>query len=257
LPDPDHDARRRFHIRNEAHRMCRKVRWIIDRDGTPFALTALSPEHPMRELERGEQVAIEDFRCVVVWQGNVSRAGGNLLVVTGEQASPVDLKPNVPVRVCFSEQRWLTKVRGRVLEREERTLKILLVGQDERVQRRGHVRVTLSQPTQLTITRPGGASQVIAAEVVDISEGGCQLRAASALSGGDVVQLDCNLDGTTIRLSGQVVHAWRDSDHYVAGVRAMGMSSGARTVISRFVIGRSLATPRTDTLAGRRRTTTR
>jgi len=211
----------------------------------------------MRELEIGEQIVIEDFRCVVVWQGSVARAGGNLLVITGEQASPVDLKPNAPVRVCFSEQRWLTKVRGRVLEREERTLKILLVGQDERVQRRGHVRVALSQPTQLTITQQGNASRVIDAEVVDISEGGCQLRADSALSGGELVQLDCNLDGTTIRLTGQVVHVWRDADRYVAGVRAVGMSPGARSIISRFVISRSLATARADTLSGRRRTAAR
>ncbi|HTD51106.1 MAG TPA: PilZ domain-containing protein [Acidimicrobiia bacterium] len=211
----------------------------------------------MRELEIGEQIIIEDFRCVVVWQGNVSRAGGNLLVLTGEQAPPVDLKPNAPVRVCFSEQRWLTKVRGRVLEREERTLKILLVGQGERVQRRGHVRVAVSQPTQVTITHQGGASRVIDAEVVDISEGGCQLRADSALSGGDLVQLDCNLDGTTIRLTGQVVHVWRDTNRYVAGVRTMAISSGARSVISRFVISRSLATARADTVAGRRRTPAR
>ncbi|MGO9876094.1 MAG: PilZ domain-containing protein [Acidimicrobiia bacterium] len=208
----------------------------------------------MRELEIGEQVVIEDFRCVAVWQGSVSRAGGNLLVVTDEQAPSVDLKPNAPVRVCFSEQRWLAKVRGRVLEREERSLKILLVGQDERIQRRGHVRVALNQKTQVTVMRQGSEPRVIDAEVVDVSEGGCQLRADAALSGGDVVELDCNLDGATIRLTGQVVHAWCADGTYVAGVRAMSMSPGAGRVISRFVIGRSLATTRADALGRRAET---
>ena len=211
----------------------------------------------MRELEIGEQVVIEDYRCVVVWQGSVSRAGGNLLVVTGEQAPPVDLKPNAPVRVCFSEQRWLTKARGRVLEREDRTLKLLLVGQDERVQRRGHVRVPLNQEARVTVTSPGSQPRVIDAEVVDVSEGGCQLRTATALGGADTVQLDCALDTASIRITGQIVHVWRDGDQYVAGVRAMSMSPGARGVISRFVIDRSLATARADPLGGRRRTAPR
>jgi len=206
----------------------------------------------MRELAIGEQVVIEDFRCVVVWQGSVSRAGGNLLVVTDEQGPSVDLKPNTPVRVCFSEQRWLTKARGRVLEREARSLKILLVGQDERIQRRGHVRVALNQKTRVTVTRPGSEPQVVDAEVVDVSEGGCQLRADAALSGGDVVQLDCNLDGTRIRLAGQVVHTWCTDDIYVAGVRAMSMSPETRRVISRFVIGQSVASARADAPARRR-----
>jgi PilZ domain len=214
-------------------------------------------EHEMRELEIGEQVVIEDYRCVVVWQGSVSRAGGNLLVVTGEQAPPVDLKPNAPVRVCFSEQRWLTKARGRVLEREDRTLKLLLVGQDERVQRRGHVRVPLNQETRVTVTSPGSQPRVIDAEVVDVSEGGCQLRSATVLGGADTVQLDCNLDSASIGITGQIVHVWRDGDQYVAGVRAVSMSPGARGVISRFVIDRSLATARADSLAGRRRTSPR
>jgi hypothetical protein len=211
----------------------------------------------MRDLEIGEQVVIEDFRSTVAWQGRVTRAGGNLVVVTDEQVPPVDLKPNAPVRVCFSEERWLTKVRGRVLEREERTLKILLVGQDERIQRRGHVRAALNQRAQVTITGQRTPVQVVDAEIVDVSEGGCQLRSAAVLSSGDLVQLDCHLDAATIRLSGQIVHAWRDADRYVAGVRATGMSPGARGIISRFVIGRSLATARGDALGTRKRSASR
>ena len=134
---------------------------------------------------------------MVVWQGwpRLARRG-NLVVVTDEQAPPVDLKPNAPVRVCFSEQRWLTKVRGRVLERESHTVKFLLVGHDEHVQRRGYVRVPLHQRTQVTITGREAAPLVAEAEVVDLSEGGFQLRSASPFSVGDAVQLQCDLNGT-------------------------------------------------------------
>jgi len=208
----------------------------------------------MRELEIGEQVEIEDFRCVVVWRGRVARAGGNLLVITDEQVPPAELKPNAPVRVCFSEDRWLTKARGRVLERAERTLKILIVGHDERVQRRGHVRVPVNHETEVSVATGAAAPRLVTAEVVDLSEGGCQLRCAAPLTAGDSVELECSLDGATIRLAGQVVRVWHDADSYIAGIRATSMSPGARGVISRFVIRSSLATPRADLHAARRRT---
>ena len=95
----------------------------------------------MRELEIGEQVVIEDYRCVVVWQGSGLARGRKPVGRHRRAGAPGRLETQRTGRVCFSEQRWLTKARGRVLEREDRTLKLLLVGQDERVQRRGHVRV--------------------------------------------------------------------------------------------------------------------
>ena len=142
----------------------------------------------------------------------------------------------------FSEERWLTKARGRVLERVERGLKILVVGQDEQVQRRSHVRVSMSQPTKISVASGNAAPKIVDAEIVDISEGGCRVRCPLPLAAADAVELECNLDGATIRLAGQVVSAWPDSGQYSAGIRATSMSPGARGLISSFVIARSLAT---------------
>ena len=206
----------------------------------------------MRELELGEQIAIEDYQSVVVWQGHVSRAGGNLVVVTDEQAPPVDLKPNAPVRVCFSEERWLTKVRGRVLERENHTVKILLVGHDERVQRRGHVRVSLNQETQVTVTHRDAEARTVDAEIVDLSEGGFQLRSSTPLAVGESVQLKCCLSRSTVQLTGQVVRVWQDAEFHIAGIRATGLSPSAHSAVAKFVIESSLASRRTDALGVRR-----
>jgi len=207
----------------------------------------------MRDLEIGEQVEIEDLRGVVVWRGRVARAGGSLLVITDELVPPAELKPNASVRVCFSEERWLTKARGRVLERAERTLKILIVGQDERVQRRSHVRIPVAIEARVSITTGTAPPRIVDAEVVDLSEGGCQLRGLGPVSAGDSVELECGLDGATIRLTGQVVRVWHDVNSYVAGIRATSMSPGARGVIAQFVIRQSLAT-RAELHGGRRRT---
>ena len=132
----------------------------------------------------------------------------------------------------FSEERWLTKARGRVLERVERGLKILVVGQDEQVQRRSHVRVSMSQPTKISVASGNAAPKIVDAEIVDISEGGCRVRCPLPLAAADAA----------IRLAGQVVSAWPDSGQYSAGIRATSMSPGARGLISSFVIARSLAT---------------
>jgi hypothetical protein len=196
----------------------------------------------MRELEIGERVEIEDFRGIVAWHGQITRAGGNVIVITDEQAPPAELKPNAPVRVNFSEGRWLTKARGRVLERVERGLKILIVGQDERVQRRSHVRVAVNQATQIAVASGGAAPRIVDAEIVDISEGGCRVRCGQPVAAADAVELAYDLDGATIRLTGQVVSAWHDAGCYTAGIRATSMSPGARGLIARYVIARSLAT---------------
>jgi hypothetical protein len=206
----------------------------------------------MRDLEIGEHILIEDYRSVVVWQGCVTRAGGNLLVVAGDQPPPVDLKSNAPVRVCFSEERWLTKVRGRVLEREDRVVKILLVGAAERIQRRGHIRVSVSEQVEVSIARAESEPLIVPAEVVDVSEGGFQLRSATPFSLGDMVQLQCNLNGAGVRLCGQVVRVWPGSDGHNAGVRATALPPAARGAISSFVIGRSLAARRKDAVGSRR-----
>ena len=181
----------------------------------------------MRELEVGERVEIEDFRGVVAWQGQVIRAGGNVIVITDEQAPPAELKPNAPVRVNFSEERWLTKARGRVLERVERGVKILLVGQDERVQRRSHVRVPLSQATQISVAIGKRRTEDGRRRGRRHLRGRLPLCAARPpLAAADTVELECNLDGATIRLAGQVVSAWPDAGRYTAGIRATSMSPG-------------------------------
>jgi len=207
----------------------------------------------MRELEIGEHIVIEDYQSVVVWQGRVSRAGGNLVVVTDEQAPPVDLKPNTPVRVCFSEQRWLAKVRGRVLERENHTVKILLVGQDERVQRRTHMRVPLRQDAQVMIRRRGTDARLDDAIVVDVSESGFQLQSDGPYTVGDSVQVTCCLSGASVLLTGQVVRAWHDGENHFAGIRTTGLSPAAHSAVARFVIECSLAARRTDALGTGRR----
>ena len=208
----------------------------------------------MRDLEIGEHILIEDYQSVVIWEGRVSRAGGNLVVVTDEQPPPVDLKPNAPVRVCFSENRWLTKVRGRVLERENRILKILLVGEDERVQRRGHMRVPLNEWTRVSITRRDTELQEIDAEVVDLSESGFQLRSTFPFMLGDLVQLTCPVRGASLHLTGQVVRSWHEGDAHVAGIRSTRLSPAMQSTIARFVIECSLGARRTDALGIRRRT---
>ena len=209
----------------------------------------------MRELEIGEEIIVEDYQSVVIWQGRVTRAGGNLVVITDDQPPPVDLKPNAPVRVCFSEQRWLTKVRGRVLEREGRTVKVLMVGQDEHVQRREHVRAQVRQDLSVTVTRTGSDPHDVDAELVDVSEGGFRLRTASAFVVGDSVALHCTLKTTSVELTGQVVRVWRDTEHHVAGVRSTRLSASAHSAVVRYVIEDSLAARRNETLGGRRRAT--
>jgi len=197
----------------------------------------------MRELEIGEHILIEDYQSVVLWRGNVARAGGNLVVITDEQAPPVDLKPNLPVRVCFSEQRWLSKARGRVLERDGTTVKFLLVGGDERIQRRRHVRVGVGQEVDVLVTSRD-AGTPLRAELLDVSEGGFQLASAVAFATGDSVQLTCVLNGTSVRLAGQVVREWSGGDRRLVGVRASGLSPAARSAVARFVIEQSLAAGR-------------
>ncbi|MGA8090048.1 MAG: PilZ domain-containing protein, partial [Terracidiphilus sp.] len=204
------------------------------------------------ELEVGEHILIEDYQSVAVWHGCVTRAGGNLVVLTDEHPPPVDLKPNAPVRVCFSEQRWLTKVRGRVLERDNHTVKILLVGQDERVQRRAHVRAPLHESTRVTVTRRDVEPQEVDADIVDVSEGGFQLRSQAPFFVGDAVQLTCTLNATSVQLTGQVVRSWRDADHHVAGVRAIRLSPAAQSNVARYVIESSLVARRADALGSRR-----
>ena len=197
----------------------------------------------MRELEIGEPILIEDYQAVAVWRGRVARAGGNLLVVEDERPPPVDLKPNAPVRICFSEERWLTKVRGRVLEREGNNLKLLIVGPDERIQRRTHVRVAFHQTVQVSVAS-GSTSRVVLGQVTDISEGGFQLRTETPLTVGESVQFTCCLNGADVQLSGQVVRAWQDGAEHVAGVRALGMSAAAHGAVARLVIKCSLPSAR-------------
>jgi len=197
----------------------------------------------MRELEIGECVTIEDHESVVVWQGRVSRAGGNLVVVSDPQPPPPELRPNTPVRVCFSEQRWLSKARGRVLERDGTTVKFLLVGGDERIQRRRHVRVGVGQEVEV-VTTSRDAGTATRAELLDVSEGGFRLASPVGFGVGDSVQLTCVLNGTSVRLAGQVVREWSDGDRRLAGVRASGLSPAARSAVARFVIEQSLAAGR-------------
>jgi len=208
----------------------------------------------MRDLEVGDHILIENHDSVVVWQGKVARATGALVVVTDETQPPFELKTNAPVRVCFSEQRWMTKAHGRVVERENRGLKIRLSGHSQRVQRRGHVRVPLNQRAQVTVLSRDGETRVVEAAVVDVSQGGFQLRSDGPFTVADSVQVQCVLNGTSVQLVGHVVRAWRDAEGDVAGVRADALSPAAQSAVTRFVIDRSVAPSRADILSGRNRT---
>ncbi len=199
----------------------------------------------MRDLQRGETVTIEDLCSAAEWAAQVERAAGGLVVATGDQAPPMELKPNSGIRLCFSDQRWFVKVRGRILERAERTLKIALVGSEERVQRRAHMRVPLAQQTHVTVMRKD--RQPLECEMLDISEGGCALRAATPFKLGEWLQVNCVLNGTALELAGSVVRAWDDGLRYCAGLRASGASPAVRYAISRYVIEHRLATARSAT----------
>jgi hypothetical protein len=205
----------------------------------------------MPELAIGKNVSVEDYRSTVVWSGCVARAGGSLLVVSAEKPPPIDLKPNAPLRVCFDEGRWLVKVRGRVLEREQNTLKILLVGREERVQRRTHIRVPVGQTTQVSVTSHDSGTRVVAAEIVDISEGGYQLSSNTAFAVGETVEATCDLNGAFVRLPGEVVRASLEDDGWSVGIR-LASGAPARKAIARFVIACSLSSSRALAPAGLR-----
>jgi len=195
----------------------------------------------VRELQVGETIAVEDHNSVEVWSGRVVRAAGSLLVLSDDETAPPELRPSSPVRVGFGDGRWYVKVRGRVLERDDRTVKIGLVGQEQRIQRRTHLRVPMNQQTEVVWTRRGVSLPSFTAELVDVSEGGCRLLADVQLFAGDWVKLGCNLDGTIVELSGAIVRTWPEGDKIGAGVRTLGASNHARYAISRFVIACNLA----------------
>ena len=85
-----------------------------------------------------------------------------------------------------------------------------------------------------------------------MSEGGFQLRSQAPFTLGDMVQLQCSLNGAGVRLCGQVVRVWPAADGHNAGVRATALPPAARGAISSFVIGRSLAARRKDAVGSRR-----
>ena len=84
-----------------------------------------------------------------VWTGRVERAG-------------------------FGDGRGYVKIRAKVLERAEHTVKIGLVGTEQRIQRRVHLRVAMNQTT--TVHTQGRGGPVVVDEVLDISEGCSRLR---------------------------------------------------------------------------------
>ena len=173
--------------------------------------------------------------CAIRLAGEVP--GGLELLAPPGRRFPSSLQTGMVVHLAFELPSSVALTDARVQQASATYLRVALLDRTEEApRRRRHTRTRLTQTVAVAVTDRAGNETRVAAVLVDVSLGGCQLRFDDPPETGSTVVFDADLGGRA-RLRGTVVRRipTASSTGSAVGVRFGGISFEARAALERLV----------------------
>jgi hypothetical protein len=203
----------------------------------PGALTLERPLEPAPALRlgAGSIVRVDDTTGTKSWVARISYVSGEIFGLRG--AADVDqlFAARELVTLHIGRDEVMLESQARVLAAGTRTLRVLVKRGVGALERRGAVRIQVSQLLSVRQLN-NDASRPIVGQLLDLSLAGCALRSRQPLEVGARVAVTTDAGCVPLELVGEIVRVWRTdaSGWWHAGIQFDAMPPRTRETINRY-----------------------
>ncbi len=203
----------------------------------PGSLTLERPLEPASALRlgAGSIVRVDDPTGTKSWVARISYVSGEIFGLRGPADVDQLFAARELVTLHIGRDEVTLESQARVLAAGTRTLRVLVKRGVGALERRGAVRIQVSQ---LLSVRPldDDASRPIIGQLLDLSLAGCALRSRRPLEVGVRVAVTTDAGCVPLELVGEIVRVWRtdSSGWWHAGIQFDAMPPRTRETINRY-----------------------
>jgi len=192
---------------------------------------------PALRFGAGSVVRVDDASGSRSWRARISYVSGEIFGLRGPSDADQMFSPRDIVTLHIGRDDMMLESQARVLTASPRTLRVLAKRGVGALERRGAVRIKMSQELSVR-TIDGRGGHAIAAQLIDLSPAGCAFRSEEPLAVGSRVVVMTGSGCVPLQLVGEIVRVWKTetSDCIHAGVQFDPVPQRAREAVNRFLV---------------------